>query len=457
MTLRLRVDRGQCEYFTNFDTLQGVVELELNSSESISAITVKAEGLSRSVCYTEPGNGKTRSKVPITELHKVLYLTRTVFPDVLLRRSSSTSSFTLPAGKHSWPFSFQIPINNDCKSEAGSKALIGAFIQGNPAGLQQRHVQQILPPSMTGNDEIWVRYFVKVTVERPSRLVLNRREQVPFVFLPIEAPRAEDNAQGEAFFVRRQHTLALPDANNRLKVVRDLLSDAKRRKADTIAVEVRLPNPPLIIPGVPLNITVMGFLESNRNENHLVISKIVIHLLVTTKVRAGGLNRQLGNRLLCYSENFNVRLTPQMDASRPAATLSLLGAHPFMLATDTPPTFSTCNLARTYNLEIAVTLTQELGMQELVVLTCPVTVLSGVQAPPPQDNAVSSEVLQNSGYDDERHGSTTDALPSYKEAVKVGAPSSASVIPNNRSRSAIRTRTSYRVGDTSFKGARPPD
>lgn len=448
MALNIFLDRGTFEYFTNFDRLQGHVELDLSSSESISAITIKAEGLARSLCFTEPGNGKTRSKVPVTELHKVLYLTDTVFPEPALRKSSTASSFTLPPGKHSWPFSFQIPINNDCKNELGSRATLGAFIQGNPAGLQQRHVQQILPPSMSGNDDIWVRYFIKVTVERPSKLVLNRRQQVPFVFLPIESPRAEDGANGEAFFVKRQHTLAVPDGAQS-RGLRAFLRDSQRKQADTIAVEVRLANPPLLVPGVPVNMDVMGFFESNYNNNRLSITRITIHLLVTTKIRAGSLKRQLGSRQLCYDEDYAVRLNPQESPSQPAAIISLLRNKPFVLVTDTPPTFSTCNIARTYGLEIGVTMTQEPGLKEVVVLTCPVTVLSGVRAPPPQDVASvgSGEGPSNMQY------SMADDLPTYKEAVKIGAPSAGSVIPNNHSRTAIRTRTNYRVGEDYSKSS----
>lgn len=421
----------------------------MSSSESISAITVKVEGEAKSQCYREPIQGRRRSKRPVVELHKVLYLTRVVFPDSSLsslKTPSSASSFTLPPGKHSWPFSFQIPVNNDCKIEP--RSTVGAIISGDVMSPQQRHVQQILPPSMIGNYEVWVRYFVKVTVDRPFKLVLNRREQVPFVFLPIEAPRAEEGTSGEAFFVRRQCTLGLPDGKMK-GMMRFFGQDSPQSRPDNIAIEIRLANPPLLVPGIPVNMDIMGFIESNYNDHNLVITQVSIYLLVTTKVKAGGLKRTFEHHVRCYDEDFNKPMIPQADKSKPAALISLIHSRPFTLATDTAPTFSTCNIARSYHLGVDVTVTRDSKAKEKIVLNCPVTILSGVRAPPPQDNF---HVIDHDDVDAYEAGPSNGGkggadLPTYKEAVKIGAPSSASVIPNNYSRAAIRTRTSYRVGE----------
>lgn len=217
MSVRIHLQRGRYDYFTNLDVIQGRIDLTLNSSESISSVVVKVEGLSKSLCYTEPGNGKTRGKTPVHELHKVLYLVDSVFPDEALKRTSTAASYTLPPGKHSWPFIFKIPINNDCKNESRINAALGTIMPGSSAALQQRHVQQILPPSMTGSEEVFVRYFIKVTVSRPSLLAVNHREYVPFIFLPIEPPRAETSDDSRAFFVKRQHTLSVTDDTRRTR------------------------------------------------------------------------------------------------------------------------------------------------------------------------------------------------------------------------------------------------
>lgn len=453
MSVRINLKRGQYEYFTNFDIVQGTIDLNLNSSESVSSVVVKIEGISKSLCFTEPGSGKTRSKTPVQELHKVLYLTESVFPDDQLRKTSTASSYTLPPGKHSWPFKFQIPVNNECKNEQRIKPTLGSILQG-PQGADQRHVQQILPPSMSGSEEVWVRYFVKVTVIRPSMLAINRREYVPFIFLPIEAPRAEPSSRSRSFFVRRQYTLASED-DQRRSSLKNFFTDKGRKDGDTIALEVRMPNPPTLVPGLPVNMDIMGFFESNFNDNQLVITKVVIYLCITTKVRAGGLKRSIGNRMTCFTEDFNVPFVFNKDTNLPAAILQLIKTKPLVVATDIAPTFSTCNVARTYELEVAVTVANTRNKsRELIVLTCPITILSGVQAPPPQENRpdlperpVNGSSATHSG---QSAGNDSD-LPTYTEAVEVGAPSSRPRVPIMTSRTALRTRTSYRVGQDYYE------
>lgn len=44
MSVNIKLRGTQYEYYTNLDVVQGVVELNLNSSESVSAVVVKVEG-----------------------------------------------------------------------------------------------------------------------------------------------------------------------------------------------------------------------------------------------------------------------------------------------------------------------------------------------------------------------------------------------------------------------------
>ena len=47
MSVKIYLRGTQYEYYTNLDAIQGVVELNLNSSESVSEVVVKVEGLSK--------------------------------------------------------------------------------------------------------------------------------------------------------------------------------------------------------------------------------------------------------------------------------------------------------------------------------------------------------------------------------------------------------------------------
>lgn len=226
-----------------------------------------------------------------------------------------------------------------------------------------------------------------------------------------------------------------------------------------------MPNPPSVTPGLPVNMDIMGFFESNENQNVLAISRVVVYLIATTKIKAGGLRRSLGSRVLTYSNDFNIPFNIPERSVDPAAVLRTMSGHPLIIATDTPPTFSTCNMARSYEFEIAVSVTHgRAKVKETIVLTCPILVLSGVRAPPPQmqhptgsNNSLQgrpSGVGPSNGSTDMAPGEAgpaIDDLPTYVEAVQVGATPARVVIPLQTARAAIRTRTSYRVGQDYYK------
>lgn len=102
---------------------------------------------------------------------QLLYKTAIVFPSTELQGAASpNANYTLPAGSHEYPFQFKIPFNNDCAS-VNSK-----LTNLNVAGLRlemardtNRHVKKTLPPSLGGfAGQAEIRYYVKVTVQRPA-------------------------------------------------------------------------------------------------------------------------------------------------------------------------------------------------------------------------------------------------------------------------------------------------
>lgn len=457
MSLKIKLDHRTSfgsNYYTNLDQISGVVELELSSSENVSTVVVKLQGLSKSTCYKDPGNGKTRSHVPVQELHRVLYVDQVVFPSSVVQNSASATSFTLPQGRHSWPFSFRIPVNNDCKEDVKKLGALSALISGPPNTLPVRHVQQILPPSMIGSEEIWVRYYIKVTVNRPSMLSLNHREYKPFIFLPIEPPRAAQDSSSSIFFVKRMHTLSYVNDARRTKGLRSIFSERSRPQGDSLMMEMRTPNPPSITPGLPMALELYGSLESNINQNRVKLIRITAYLLVTTRVKAQYLKRTLASRLMCYKMDTDIQFTssPEQDG-KPTLKLSLpRDLEPLTILNDTPPTFETCNIARSYELEVVLTLANtgnSVVTKDMLSLTVPILVRSGVSAPPPQEVMApgfpNSLVAQEDRLQDE---TDLDPLPSYKQVVRSSAPSAAP--RQSLGSSAIGRRTSYRIGEDYF-------
>lgn len=101
----------------------------------------------------------------------------TVFPSAEIRENTSAShtGYTLKASQYEYPFRIRIPINSNCTEVQATSAGGGllqkiSFEKGNIdfAKKPTRHVVGTLPPSLSGipGDLAWIRYFLKVTVNR---------------------------------------------------------------------------------------------------------------------------------------------------------------------------------------------------------------------------------------------------------------------------------------------------
>ncbi|KAF4966061.1 hypothetical protein FZEAL_10698, partial [Fusarium zealandicum] len=227
MSIRIALD-NQPEFYTNLDYIQGRIVLGINRSEQIGSIVVKLEGESGTALqgpsafdadYTgrQLGGPQRPPGSMATENHKILYKLQQVFPDDYYASTSNPyGAYPLQAGEHEFPFKFKLPINNACSdpmamSKIGGVSNVGGFGGGGIFGiggvrvmdgskqLYLRHVTRTLPPSLTGYPmEAEIRYYIKVTIQRPGLLKENWRYQIGLKFLPIEPPRPKQTAQ-EAF------------------------------------------------------------------------------------------------------------------------------------------------------------------------------------------------------------------------------------------------------------------
>jgi len=207
MSVRIQLDNPH-NFYTNLDFISGRVILSLTNDETVSAITVKLEGESRTVLLRPMGpqyqaNGLLYSRRDnrqgrAEENHKILYKIETVFPNPNVGTGTASGlSYTLRAGQHEYPFRIKIPFNNGCADphalQIGPGGAFGGLGGLGLNGLQQlqyRHVKRTLPPSLTGfPGEAEIRYYIKATVQRPSIFKENRRAAIGFKFLPVEPPR----------------------------------------------------------------------------------------------------------------------------------------------------------------------------------------------------------------------------------------------------------------------------
>ena len=387
MAVRIHLDNPHTCY-TNLDFISGKVILSLGREETITAITVKLEGES-STTLTRPPPLQTAHGRPrggdsdvVNEKHKILYKVLQVFPPPgtvpinnghgpgsvsslggALGSLGGGTSFTLRAGQHEYPFNFKIPFNNMCQNQqAQMKLELGTFFSRDlTQPIRMRHIKTTLPPSLSGfPGEAEIKYFLKATVQRPSLLKENHRSQVLFRFQPIEPPRAA--ATTAEAFARRAHTFP-PSMPLAPRQSMGLFSSRSSRPQATLSntppqilIDARLPNPAILTCNKQLPLRILTKKQSNSPESVFLIG-LQIDLFGTTEVRAGemkrtehnvwnivilnGLNRQIGH------------VNDPIDTETPLD--SALWQH-IKLPETVTPSFNVCNLTRTYELEVKVTI-----------------------------------------------------------------------------------------------------
>lgn len=131
MSVHIQFDQSDNRCYTNLDFVSGTVILILPSDATISAVTVKLEGESRTRLAGPkfPNNERSDKKRTELELHKVgenaplhttacadtrpqlLYKVTTVFPTPEIQEVSNGSAYTLLAGQYLYPFKFKVSKN----------------------------------------------------------------------------------------------------------------------------------------------------------------------------------------------------------------------------------------------------------------------------------------------------------------------------------------------------------
>jgi hypothetical protein len=266
-----------------------------------------------------------------------------------------------------------------------------------------QHVKQTLPPSLSGfPGEAEIRYYVKVTVNRPQFFKENPRALANFTFLPIEPPRPAQS-DGEAY-ARRQHQFLENAQSVAAGKKKKSLFDFDRKGSSTslpppsptspstggtlprFTVDARLPNPAILTcaKDIPLRILVKNMSEREKN---VYLQMLQIELIGYTKVRAHEVQRTESNSWIISSfSNMNIPLGSPSDPVGTEIPINPEYWSDKPLPNTVAPSFTTCNLSRFYELEVRVGLgygSYKHGEDQLVVLPLrlPVKVYSGI-APP---------------------------------------------------------------------------
>ncbi|KAH7394312.1 hypothetical protein BKA66DRAFT_297468 [Pyrenochaeta sp. MPI-SDFR-AT-0127] len=387
------------EHYTNLDVIQGRVTLQVPNPTNVSSIVAKLEGESRTRLLAPIHPNRPDKQRPVLELHKFLYKTQILWPPNVRPEdlaNNPKASFTINAGSYEYPFQFKIPLNTSCQQTNSPIANV-SFANAMPefAKAPTHHIKATLPPSLAGfPGEAEIIYFVKVTVNRPQFFKENPRSIANFTFLPIEPPRTE-KADGEAY-ARRQHQF-LENGPNVAAGKKPGFFDKKSSSSipsspttgnapPRVALDARLPNPAILTSNqdIPLRLLVKNVSERTK---HIYLQMLQIELIGYTKVRAHEVVRtESSSWLLCSFSNMAIPIGAPTDAIDTEVPVNPEYWSGKPIPNTVPPTFTTCNLSRFYELEVRVGVgygSYKHGEDQLVILPLrlPVKVYSGI-APP---------------------------------------------------------------------------
>ncbi|KAF1831025.1 hypothetical protein BDW02DRAFT_506213 [Decorospora gaudefroyi] len=388
------------EHYTNLDVIQGKVHLRVPNPTNISSIVVKLEGESRTRLLAPIHPNRPDKQRPVLEVHKFLYKTQVVWPTNVRPEDvgqNSRVAYTINAGSFEYPFQFKLPLNTQCQQTNNPISNV-SFSNAIPefAKTATQHVKATLPPSLTGfPGEAEIRYFVKVTVNRPQFFKENPRAIANFTLLPIEPPRPS-TPDGEAY-ARRQHEF-LENAVSVAAGKKPSFFDRKSSAASIpptpasgsvqprIAIDARLPNPAIFTCNQDLPLRLLLKNVSARTKN-IYLQMLQIELIGYTKVRAHEVARNESNSwILCSFSNMAIPIGSPSDPINTEVPINPEYWSDKPIPNTVSPTFTACNLARTYELEVRVGIgygSYKHGEDQLIVLPLrlPVKVYSGI-APP---------------------------------------------------------------------------
>ncbi|KAK3500295.1 uncharacterized protein B0T23DRAFT_417637 [Neurospora hispaniola] len=398
MSIRIALENPP-EFYTNLDIIRGQVVLTLSRPEQIGGIIVKLEGEAKSALGVPADGSGTgiaqRERTPtgdvIYENHKILYKVTQAFPDE--KTNALPQPYVLAAGQHRFPFQFKFPFNNACgdpvamaklgglsgaggiASGSGLFGLGGIRVMDGTKQLMYSHVTKTLPPSFTGfPGQCEIRYYVKVTIQRPGFFKENWRMQTGLKFLPIEPPRppkTNHEAYARRPFAFRPRS---PRTNASSKKRASFFSgwtgssnagstSAPTTTADgklatepevppSIEMSARLPHPAIITCNQPIPLRLIAK-KLAGSDAEIFLTAIQIDLIGQTEVRCHDLiNTETSRWVIVSRQGLSIPVSRLGD---PAGTEVVLPNDIWCnqpLPNTVMPSFVTCNLSREYQLEV---------------------------------------------------------------------------------------------------------
>ena len=220
--------------------------------------------------------------------------------------------------------------------------------------LQYRHVKKTLPPSLTGfPGEAEIRYYIKVTVQRPSLFKENRRSAMGFKFMPIEPPRSPPTTN--EVYARRPFAFQAGLANYPRKASMFKKAPPKlSENAPKGEIDARLPSPAVLTCNEPIPLRIICR-KLNDSPEYVYLMSLQVHLIGSTEVRAQEVMRvETSTWLLMSFNGLGIPICNPNDKLRTETVVDNQLWNQIPLPNTVAPSFHTCNLTRKYEMEVRV-------------------------------------------------------------------------------------------------------
>ncbi|KAL3468256.1 hypothetical protein BJX64DRAFT_282440 [Aspergillus heterothallicus] len=327
MEVRISLDRPHAVY-TNKDEITGHVILRNETQVDITTITISLSGSATS--RFDAGRQ--------AETHQLFKTSEQLFPPKEFTSSLNSRAITVSPGQHTFPFSFRFPHASECY-KAG---LTNRAESRQSATRRAHHLLRSLPPSTGDTTTVEeVKYLIETTLQQDGLI------------------RGTHRVSREIYFhcLSTMH-LPLRGITDRRSVIcqPELSALISPQSQESISeVEVTLLNGPFLVlkRPIPLNVEITK-LPGAANTQNISLHDFQSMLIETTEVRVRGARESVTRSWIIQTmANLGQTLTLGYDdMAQPVLRVyeSLWSQH--IVPTFLTPTFETCNVSRSYKLEV---------------------------------------------------------------------------------------------------------
>jgi len=209
--------------------------------------------------------------------------------------------------------------------------------------------------------EAEIRYFVKATISRLHFWKENPRAYANFNFFPIEPPRPPST--GSEIFARQKHTfIHRPDSPQAKAKVKAFFGKSKdpsglsavEGDAPQISLDARLPEPAILTCSQPIPLRLV-MKKLHNPGGTIFLGSLEIALIGSTKIRAQDVYRTEDTSWVILSKsNLGIALGLSSDPTDQEIVIDDSLWRDQILPKTVAPSFVTCNIERSYRLDIRV-------------------------------------------------------------------------------------------------------